>query len=175
MIWGITDSGAALNSGSAIFIFGIVKRYPQFVVDIFASKDDEYAPILLSGVVSGDERKRIVTELPAVVVFKTPYLYLTRNGSTVLPPSPSPWEAMFPSTSSSVSRSSRPSVPPSPSSTIPSRANISRNPSLSLTRHPSAALRNHRLIQIQMTPHRRLSSIYATSTLALSNTSPKRS
>ena len=80
MIWGITDSGAALNSGSAIFIFGIVKRYPQFVVDIFTSEDEEYAPILLSGVVSGDERKRIVTELPAVVVFKTPYL--TRNGST---------------------------------------------------------------------------------------------
>ena len=54
MIWEITNSGAALNSGSSIFIFGIVKRYPQFVVDIFMSKDEEYAPILLSGVVSGD-------------------------------------------------------------------------------------------------------------------------
>ena len=56
MIWGITNSGAALNSGSSLFIFGIVKRYPQFVVDIFTPKDNEYVPIILSIGVSGKER-----------------------------------------------------------------------------------------------------------------------
>ncbi|KAL7482328.1 LOW QUALITY PROTEIN: hypothetical protein ACHAW6_008002 [Cyclotella cf. meneghiniana] len=49
------DTGACLSSGCAGFWLPILKVHPECIADLFTSDDGEYTPIILGGVVTGND------------------------------------------------------------------------------------------------------------------------
>ena len=75
------DSGASLTSGYAGFWLPILKAHPEIIVEMYSSKGGEYTPIVLGGIVVGDDgdMKGHTTELDIVVKVKLRYETVTHQ------------------------------------------------------------------------------------------------
>ena len=75
MIRCLFDTGACLSSGYAGFWLPILKAHPECIADLFTSDDGDYTPIILGGVVTGNDgdMSRHTTRLNLVVRLKLRY------------------------------------------------------------------------------------------------------
>ena len=65
------DSCAALSTGNFHYFASLAKRFPHCVAKVFAPQD--YAPIVLSGVVQSHQHEAVTTELEVGFQFHLPY------------------------------------------------------------------------------------------------------
>ena len=65
------DSCAALSTGNFHYFASLAKRFPHCVARVFAPQD--YAPIVLSGVVQSHQHEAVTTELEVGFQFHLPY------------------------------------------------------------------------------------------------------
>jgi len=65
------DSCAALSTGNFHYFASLAKRFPHCVAKVFAPQD--YAPIVLSGVVQSHQQEAVTTELEVGFQFHLPY------------------------------------------------------------------------------------------------------
>ena len=65
------NSGAALSTGNFHCFASLAKRFPHCLAKVFAPQD--YAPIILSGVVQSHQHKAVTTELEVGFQFHLPY------------------------------------------------------------------------------------------------------
>jgi hypothetical protein len=65
------DSCAALSNGNFHYFASLAKRFPHCLAKVFAPQD--YAPIVLSGVVQSQQQEAVTTELEVGFQFHLPY------------------------------------------------------------------------------------------------------
>ncbi|KAL3787769.1 LOW QUALITY PROTEIN: hypothetical protein HJC23_009820, partial [Cyclotella cryptica] len=84
MIRCLFDTGACLSSGYAGFWLPILKAHPECIADLFTSDNGDYTPIILGGVVTGNDgdMSRHTTQLNLVVRLKLRYETTTHQPIT---------------------------------------------------------------------------------------------
>ena len=65
------DSCAALSTGNFHYFASLAKRFPHCLAKVFAPQD--YAPIVLSGIVQSHQHEAVTTELEVGFQFHLPY------------------------------------------------------------------------------------------------------
>jgi hypothetical protein len=75
------DSCAALTTGNFHVFASLAKRFPHCLAKVYAPQD--YAPIILSGVVQSHQQEAVTTDLEAGFQFHIPYK-TTEGGDTSL-------------------------------------------------------------------------------------------
>ncbi len=73
----VVDTGAALSTANFHYMEAIIRQYPHILKRVYLPED--YAAILLSGIVTSSDDSPITTELP--VGFEIHLDYLTKDGS----------------------------------------------------------------------------------------------
>ena len=75
MIRCLFDTGACLSSGYAGFWLPILKAHPECIADLFTSDNGDYTPIILGGVVTGNDgdMSQHTTQLNLVIRLKLRY------------------------------------------------------------------------------------------------------
>jgi len=76
------DSCATLSTGNFHYVASLAKRFPHCLAKVFAPQD--YAPIVLSGVVQSQQQEAVTTELEVGFQFHLPYKTTQREDAPLL-------------------------------------------------------------------------------------------